>query len=53
VMSYPKGKKKWSCYKYEPWHWRYVGRDLARKIHDSGHIPRRYLWENFQTASKS
>jgi D-alanyl-D-alanine carboxypeptidase len=50
IMSYPKGMKKWSCYSYEPWHWRYFGRDLARKIHRSGQVPRRYLWERFETA---
>ena len=29
IMSYPKGMRQWSCYGYEPWHWRYFGRDLA------------------------
>lgn len=50
VMSYPRGQRRVSCYGYEPWHWRYVGRDLARRIHDSGQVPRRFLWENFETA---
>jgi len=50
IMSYPKGKKKVSCYGYEPWHWRYFGRDMARKIHQSGQVPRRYLWQNFESA---
>lgn len=50
IMSYPKGKKYGSCYGYEPWHWRYFGRDLARKIHESGQVPRRYLYVNFETA---
>ncbi len=50
IMSYPKGKKRVSCYSYEPWHWRYFGRDLARKIHDSGQVPRRYLYQNFESA---
>ncbi len=48
IMSYPKGKQKVSCYSYEPWHWRYFGRDLARKIYQSGQVPRRYLYENFE-----
>ena len=26
VMSYPKGKTSVTCYAYEPWHFRYVGR---------------------------
>lgn len=50
VMSYPKGKQRLSCYGYEPWHFRYVGRDLARRIHESGDVPRVYLWEHFETA---
>jgi D-alanyl-D-alanine carboxypeptidase len=30
VLSYPKGNV---YYQYEPWHWRFVGKDLARKLH--------------------
>ncbi len=30
IMSYPKGN---TYYQYEPWHYRFVGKDLARKIH--------------------
>jgi zinc D-Ala-D-Ala carboxypeptidase len=50
IMSYPKGKRSVSCYGYEPWHWRYFGRETARKIHESGQVPRRYLYQNFETA---
>jgi D-alanyl-D-alanine carboxypeptidase len=49
VMSYPKGSMALTCYDYEPWHYRYVGRDLAALIHDSGLTPREYLWANFTT----
>jgi D-alanyl-D-alanine carboxypeptidase len=45
VLSYPKGMADETCYAYEPWHYRYVGRDLAQQIHDSGLTPRRFLWE--------
>jgi D-alanyl-D-alanine carboxypeptidase len=45
VMSYPKGREAETCYAYEPWHYRYVGREVAQAIHDSGLTPRRYLWE--------
>lgn len=31
VLSYPKGN---TYYTYEPWHWRFVGEKLARKIHN-------------------
>jgi D-alanyl-D-alanine carboxypeptidase len=50
VMSYPKGQRRVSCYGHEPWHWRYVGRELARRIHESGQVPRRFLWETFESA---
>jgi D-alanyl-D-alanine carboxypeptidase len=45
VLSYPKGRQNETCYDYEPWHYRYVGRDVARQIHESGLTPRRFLWE--------
>ena len=31
IMSYPKGKSAVTCYAYEPWHYRYVGRDDGRE----------------------
>jgi zinc D-Ala-D-Ala carboxypeptidase len=30
VLSYPEGN---SFYSYEPWHWRFVGKDLATHLH--------------------
>lgn len=47
VMSYPKGKRTVTCYAYEPWHYRYVGRDVAEAIHAGDRAPRRYLWETY------
>jgi len=47
LMSYPDGKKDLVCYRYEPWHYRYVGREIAAKIHDSGLTIREYLWANY------
>lgn len=35
ILSYPEDKTELTGYMYEPWHWRYVGVDLAT-----------YLWEN-------
>lgn len=46
IMSYPKGKKATTCFSYEPWHYRYVGREIARAIHESGLTIREYLWAN-------
>jgi D-alanyl-D-alanine carboxypeptidase len=43
-MSYPRGSFAQTCYDYEPWHYRYVGRNLAAQIHASGLTPRQVLW---------
>jgi D-alanyl-D-alanine carboxypeptidase len=49
VLSYPRGKggTRWndkSCFRYEPWHYRYLGKDIAAKVHASGLTIREYLW---------
>ncbi len=49
VMSYPKGATALTCYASEPWHFRYIGRDLAAQVHASGATLRAYLWANFTT----
>ncbi len=52
VLSYPKGKSPGqTCYKYEPWHFRYVGRTLAAKIRASAVAPREWLWRNGATGT--
>lgn len=33
ILSYPAGN---TFYKHEPWHWRYVGVELATKLYDEG-----------------
>jgi D-alanyl-D-alanine carboxypeptidase len=45
VMSYPKGKTAVTCYTYEPWHYRYVGRPLAKDVRDSTLTLREFLWQ--------
>jgi D-alanyl-D-alanine carboxypeptidase len=47
VMSYPKGKTDVTCFTYEPWHYRYVGREVAAEINESGLTTREYLWEHY------
>lgn len=56
VMSYPIPPEQvgttnlWSdkvCFTYEPWHYRYLGREVARAVHDSGLTIREYLWANY------
>ena len=43
-MSYPKGTSAVSCYSYEPWHYRYVGRATAAAVHEAGVTLREWLW---------
>ncbi|WP_435299426.1 M15 family metallopeptidase [Timonella sp. A28] len=45
ILSYPKGKTEQTCYMYESWHFRYVGKEAAQEIHDRGITLREYLWE--------
>ena len=49
IRSYPPNEQAVTCYANEPWHYRYVGRDLASAIHASGLTIREYLWANFTT----
>ena len=44
VMSYAKGNQAATCYAYEPWHYRYVGRAEAAAIHASHLTTRAWLW---------
>ncbi len=50
VMSYPEGEDARSCYHHEPWHYRYVGRDVAAAVHAAGVPLRAYLWTARATA---
>lgn len=36
ILRYPKGKDHLTGYAYESWHYRYLGVDLATKVHNSG-----------------
>lgn len=36
ILRYQKGKEKITGYEYEPWHFRFVGKDLAGQIHQTG-----------------
>lgn len=36
ILRYPKGKEHITGYIYEPWHYRYVGTEVATKIYDTG-----------------
>lgn len=45
LMSYPEGQKARTCYAYEPWHYRYVGREVAARVQKSGLTLREWLWQ--------
>ena len=36
IIRYPEGKEDITGYKYEPWHLRYVGTELAAELYNSG-----------------
>ena len=36
ILRYPEGKSEITGYKYEPWHYRYVGEYLAKKLYNNG-----------------
>lgn len=36
ILRYPSGKESITGYNYEPWHFRYVGVDLATALYESG-----------------
>jgi len=43
VLSYPQGREDVTGYAYEPWHYRYVGMDVAQKVVASGLTLTEYL----------
>lgn len=38
VLRYPHGKESITGYVYEPWHWRYVGVEIAKELREKGII---------------
>ena len=46
ILRYPKDKQDITKVIYEPWHWRYVGVEHAKKMKDSGQVLEEYLGVN-------
>lgn len=46
VMSYPDGSEGITGYMFEPWHFRYVGVDIAKSVYESNTTLYEYLLEN-------
>lgn len=43
ILRYPKNKEAKTGYMYEPWHVRYLGKDIAEKVFNSGLCLEEYL----------
>ena len=43
ILRYPNGTTDVTGIIYEPWHYRYVGKELAKELHDSGLCLEEYL----------
>lgn len=43
ILRYPKGKEDITGYGYEPWHFRYVGKPMAKEIYEKGITLEEYL----------
>ena len=43
ILRYPKGKEEITGFMYESWHFRYLGKDIAVKVYESGLTLEEYL----------
>ena len=43
ILRYPKGKEHITGFKYEPWHYRYVGENIAKYIYENNLTLEEYL----------
>ena len=43
ILRYPQGKENLTGYSYEPWHFRYVGQETAKKISGAGLVMEEYM----------
>ncbi|MCM1539220.1 MAG: D-alanyl-D-alanine carboxypeptidase family protein [bacterium] len=51
ILRYPKGKESITSIGYEPWHFRYVGREAAKIIMNEG-ITLEEFWEHYVNGQK-
>ncbi len=47
VLSFPKGKTELTGFGYEPWHWRYVGREIAADMKGKGFSTYQEYWATY------
>ena len=43
ILRFPKDKTNITGYQYESWHYRYVGKEVAKEIHESNLTLEEYL----------
>lgn len=43
ILRYPQGKENITGYRYEPWHFRYVGNELAKYLYDNNLTLEEYI----------
>lgn len=48
ILRYPPGKGNITGINYEPWHFRYVGKEAAEYIYANGITPEEYLSGRFE-----
>lgn len=52
ILRYPKGKEHITGYNYEPWHFRYLGTELAKKLYQSGLTYDEYYVKNLENSER-
>ncbi|GHU71066.1 hypothetical protein FACS1894184_17370 [Clostridia bacterium] len=49
ILRYPEGKESITGIPYEPWHYRYVGVEIAREIHQNSWTLEEYCERNYSS----
>ncbi|MDD3919965.1 MAG: M15 family metallopeptidase [Eubacteriales bacterium] len=47
ILSYPAGKSDITGFGFEPWHWRYIGVDIATDMREKGFVTYHEYWANY------
>lgn len=47
ILSYPKDRSDITGFGFEPWHWRYVGQDIAQDMRDKGFDTYHAYWATY------
>lgn len=48
ILRYPKDKENITLYKFEPWHFRYVGKTIALNIYENNLTLEEYILKNYE-----